>query len=69
MASFKKVYKWLAPDAAKEDDGRDKWPSRASFILAAMVSLFTWSLDDPPAISFFPSRTLLLRILAYGHAY
>lgn len=36
---YKKVYKWLAPDAAKEDDGRDKWPSRASFILAAMVSL------------------------------
>ncbi|KAL9001678.1 MAG: hypothetical protein Q9188_005353 [Gyalolechia gomerana] len=34
--AFKKVYKWLAPDAAKEDDGRDKWPSRASFILAAM---------------------------------
>lgn len=37
--AFKKVYKWLAPDAAKEDDGRDKWPSRASFILAAMVSV------------------------------
>ncbi|KAL8835107.1 MAG: hypothetical protein Q9205_003468 [Flavoplaca limonia] len=35
-AGLKKVYKWLAPDAAKEDDGRDKWPSRASFILAAM---------------------------------
>ncbi|KAL8994991.1 MAG: hypothetical protein Q9169_005190 [Polycauliona sp. 2 TL-2023] len=33
---YKKIYKWLAPDASKEDDGRDKWPSRAAFILAAM---------------------------------
>lgn len=38
-AAFKKLYRYIAPDAAKEDDGRDKWPSRASFILAAMVSL------------------------------
>ncbi|KAI4193412.1 MAG: hypothetical protein LQ348_002868 [Seirophora lacunosa] len=35
-AAFKKLYRYLAPDAAKEEDGRDKWPSRASFILAAM---------------------------------
>ncbi|KAL8850120.1 MAG: hypothetical protein Q9221_004937 [Calogaya cf. arnoldii] len=33
---LKKIYKKLAPDAKKEEDGRDKWPSRASFILAAM---------------------------------
>ena len=36
---LKKIYKKLAPDAKKEEDGRDKWPSRASFILAAMVRL------------------------------
>lgn len=34
--NVKKIIDWIAPDAAKEDDGRDKWPSRASFVLAAM---------------------------------
>ncbi|KAF5005903.1 hypothetical protein FDECE_7661 [Fusarium decemcellulare] len=34
--SAKKVLNWFAPDAEKEEDGRDKWPSRTSFVLAAM---------------------------------
>ncbi|KAH7144586.1 hypothetical protein B0J13DRAFT_675895 [Dactylonectria estremocensis] len=34
--TFKQVVNWIAPDAAKEEDGRDKWPSRAPFVLAAM---------------------------------
>ncbi|KAK7429154.1 hypothetical protein QQZ08_004369 [Neonectria magnoliae] len=34
--TFKQVVDWIAPDADKEEDGRDKWPSRTSFILAAM---------------------------------
>ncbi|KAM0343577.1 hypothetical protein ACHAPU_008472 [Fusarium lateritium] len=34
--NFKRVVGALAPDAEKEDDGRDKWPSRAAFVLAAM---------------------------------
>lgn len=33
MNVLKKVF---APDAKKSDDGRDQWPSRLSFILAAM---------------------------------
>lgn len=37
-AVLKKVVNFIAPDADKEADGRDKWPSRASFVLAAMVS-------------------------------
>lgn len=38
MASLlKKVYQFLSPEAEKEEDGRDKWPSRAAFVLAAMV--------------------------------
>lgn len=36
MDRVKKVYYWLAPDAEKEADGRDTWPSRTAFILAAM---------------------------------
>ncbi|TQV96686.1 hypothetical protein V2A60_002929 [Cordyceps javanica] len=37
MASLvKRVYRFLSPDAEKEEDGRDKWPSRAAFVLAAM---------------------------------
>lgn len=38
-SKVKRVYKWFAPDAEKEEDGRDKWPSRTAFVLAAMVSL------------------------------
>jgi len=38
MAGLKTVLAWFAPDAEKESDGRDKWPSRAAFVLAAMVS-------------------------------
>ncbi|CAM1501348.1 Fc.00g105100.m01.CDS01 [Cosmosporella sp. VM-42] len=34
--NFKQVVEYVAPTAKKEDDGRDKWPSRASFVLAAM---------------------------------
>jgi solute carrier family 6 GABA transporter-like protein 1 len=34
--NIKRVVGALAPDAEKEDDGRDKWPSRAAFVLAAM---------------------------------
>ncbi|KAM5346955.1 hypothetical protein ACJ41O_009960 [Fusarium nematophilum] len=34
--TVKKVFKFFAPDAEKEEDGRDKWPSRAAFVLAAM---------------------------------
>ncbi|KAJ4012714.1 hypothetical protein NW752_008433 [Fusarium irregulare] len=33
---FKRVVGFIAPSADKEDDGRDKWPSRAAFVLAAM---------------------------------
>lgn len=36
MNVVKKVFNFLAPDAEKGSDGRDVWPSRASFILAAM---------------------------------
>ncbi|KAJ4312446.1 hypothetical protein N0V84_009938 [Fusarium piperis] len=36
MVSFKQIFNLLAPDAEKEDDGRDKWPSRTAFVLAAM---------------------------------
>uniref|UniRef100_A0A0D2XTF4 Sodium-and chloride-dependent GABA transporter 1 n=1 Tax=Fusarium oxysporum (strain Fo5176) TaxID=660025 RepID=A0A0D2XTF4_FUSOF len=34
--NFKRVVDFIAPSADKEDDGRDKWPSRAAFVLAAM---------------------------------
>ncbi|PGH29735.1 solute carrier family 6 (neurotransmitter transporter, GABA) member 1 [[Emmonsia] crescens] len=36
MNVFKKVLSIVAPDAKKASDGRDQWPSRASFVLAAM---------------------------------
>lgn len=38
MVNFKKIANWFAPKADKEQDGRDKWPSRTAFVLAAMVS-------------------------------
>ncbi|KAL2375517.1 hypothetical protein RJ035_008413, partial [Blastomyces gilchristii] len=36
MSVFKKVLNILAPDAKKATDGRDQWPNRLSFVLAAM---------------------------------
>ncbi|KAK5077864.1 hypothetical protein LTR64_003735 [Lithohypha guttulata] len=36
MNTLKKAGNWLAPPANKSEDGRDQWPSRTSFILAAM---------------------------------
>lgn len=36
MNALKKVGNWLAPEAQKSSDGRDQWPSRAAFLLAAM---------------------------------
>ncbi|KAJ3498546.1 hypothetical protein NLG97_g1039 [Lecanicillium saksenae] len=33
---LKKVYRFISPEAEKEEDGRDKWPSRTAFVLAAM---------------------------------
>lgn len=33
---LQKVISWLAPPPKKADDGRDQWPSRAAFLLAAM---------------------------------
>jgi solute carrier family 6 GABA transporter-like protein 1 len=36
MAFLRKVGAWLAPAPAKSEDGRDQWPSRAAFLLAAM---------------------------------
>jgi solute carrier family 6 (neurotransmitter transporter, GABA) member 1 len=36
MNAFKKAIDWIAPPPAKDEDGRDTWPSRTSFILAAM---------------------------------
>ncbi|KAJ3557211.1 hypothetical protein NPX13_g9974 [Xylaria arbuscula] len=37
MAGFsRKVGRWLAPPPAKSADGRDQWPSRTAFLLAAM---------------------------------
>lgn len=38
MPVLQTLKRWLSPDAEKEVDGRDMWPSRASFVLAAMVS-------------------------------
>ncbi|OAL55817.1 SNF-domain-containing protein [Pyrenochaeta sp. DS3sAY3a] len=35
MSFLKKVGGWLAPPPQKSDDGRDQWPSRAAFLLAA----------------------------------
>jgi solute carrier family 6 GABA transporter-like protein 1 len=36
METLKKIGAKIAPAAAKSDDGRDQWPSRAAFLLAAM---------------------------------
>ncbi|KAF1359347.1 SNF-domain-containing protein [Lizonia empirigonia] len=36
MNFFRKIGGYLAPPPAKSDDGRDQWPSRAAFLLAAM---------------------------------
>lgn len=41
MAAFAKktggkLKGWLVPEQAKSEDGRDQWPSRAAFLLAAM---------------------------------
>jgi solute carrier family 6 GABA transporter-like protein 1 len=33
---LKKFEDWFAPPPKKADDGRDQWPSRAAFLLAAM---------------------------------
>jgi solute carrier family 6 GABA transporter-like protein 1 len=33
---LRKVGNFLAPPASKSEDGRDQWPSRAAFLLAAM---------------------------------
>jgi solute carrier family 6 GABA transporter-like protein 1 len=36
MRTLRKVGDYIAPPAAKSEDGRDQWPSRAAFLLAAM---------------------------------
>jgi solute carrier family 6 GABA transporter-like protein 1 len=36
MNFLRKVGAWIAPPPPKSDDGRDQWPSRAAFLLAAM---------------------------------
>ncbi|KAK2763058.1 hypothetical protein FQN54_009691 [Arachnomyces sp. PD_36] len=36
LQSLKKAGNWLAPPPPKSADGRDQWPSRAAFLLAAM---------------------------------
>lgn len=36
MDTLKKVGGWFAPPAQKSADGRDQWPSRTAFLLAAM---------------------------------
>jgi len=36
LKALKKVGAWFAPPPAAAADGRDQWPSRASFLLAAM---------------------------------
>lgn len=36
MNAIRRIGRILAPDAEKEEDGRDKWGSRTSFVLAAM---------------------------------
>ncbi|KAJ2974806.1 hypothetical protein NUW58_g8539 [Xylaria curta] len=36
MSRFRKVLGWLVPPPAKSEDGRDQWPSRTAFLLAAM---------------------------------
>ena len=36
ITALKKLVNWLAPPPQKSADGRDQWPSRAAFLLAAM---------------------------------
>jgi solute carrier family 6 GABA transporter-like protein 1 len=36
MPFLRKVGNYLAPPASQSEDGRDQWPSRAAFLLAAM---------------------------------
>lgn len=36
LRQLKKLGGWLAPPPPKSEDGRDQWPSRAAFLLAAM---------------------------------
>lgn len=36
MAALKKVFRWVLPSVQKTADGREKWPSRTAYILAAM---------------------------------
>ena len=36
VQTVKKAVNWLAPPPQKSDDGRDQWPSRTAFLLAAM---------------------------------
>lgn len=36
MDTLRKIGRWFAPTPDKAEDGRDVWPSRASFLLAAM---------------------------------
>lgn len=36
MQTLKKIGNYLLPEPQKSDDGRDQWPSRAAFLLAAM---------------------------------
>ena len=39
MSIARKILNILNPIANTEKDGRDLWPNRAAFILAAMVSI------------------------------
>ncbi|KAI5202646.1 SNF-domain-containing protein [Aureobasidium subglaciale] len=36
LRQAKKAFKWFFPEPEKAEDGRDQWPSRAAFLLAAM---------------------------------
>ena len=36
LQGLKRAGRWLAPPPQKSSDGRDQWPSRAAFLLAAM---------------------------------
>ena len=47
-----KILSIVNPVADKESDGRDVWPNRAAFILAAMVSPSSaFSNFSPPSLS------------------
>jgi hypothetical protein len=60
MNALKKVGNFLAPKAQKSEDGRDKWGTRTSFVLAAVrffdyfdtTVYFTSLLNPYPKISF-----------------